>query len=168
MPRKNTTSPARITAAARRREAVALRLSGLPFEAIGSALGVSRQQAHRLVTAEIGRTAAEAQEATDALRALELERLDAMQAALWDRTMAGELEAVDRLLKIITRRCALLGLDRPAKIAPTTPDGDAPYDGGGLAALLRVARPDHPVDTCAGVRPRPLAAARFVGTFDGT
>ena len=34
------------------------------------------------------------------------------------------LAAVDRLLKIQERRARLLGLDKPTKVAPTTPDGE--------------------------------------------
>lgn len=34
------------------------------------------------------------------------------------------LAAVDRLLKIQERRSRLLGLDKPTKVAPTTPDGE--------------------------------------------
>ena len=37
------------------------------------------------------------------------------------------------------RRCALLGLDRPVKVAPTDPAGEGQYEGGGLAALLGIA-----------------------------
>lgn len=139
MPRTNTTAPAKIAAAARRREAVELRLHGLTFELIGRALGVSRQHAHRLVADEIAATNAEARETAEELRALESERLDALQVAIWPRVMKGELDAIDRFLKISARRCALLGLDRPVKVAPTTPDGDGEFTGGGLAALLKAA-----------------------------
>jgi len=43
---------------------------------------------------------------------LELERLDAMQAAIWDDAMNGHLGAIDRVLKIMERRAKLLGLDQ--------------------------------------------------------
>ncbi len=139
MPRNNTTSPAKIAAASRRRDAVELRMMGRTYGEIGAALGVSRPHAFRLVSAEIGRMAAEAQEATNALRALELDRLDAAQVAIWDRVTNVDFDAIDRLLKISARRCALLGLDRPVKVAPTNPAGDAEFEGGGLAALLKAA-----------------------------
>lgn len=135
--RRNATSPAKITAAERRQQATALRLKGYTYAEIGAQMNIGRAQACKLVTAEMARTAAEAQGTTDALRALELDRLDAAQVAIWARAMNGELDAIDRVLKISARRSALLGLDRPVKVAPTTPNGDEPYEGGGLAALLK-------------------------------
>jgi hypothetical protein len=45
------------------------------------------------------------------------------------------LAALDRLLKIEESRRKLLGLDKPTKVAPTTPDGDKP------ASFIVVASP---------------------------
>lgn len=36
----------------------------------------------------------------------------------------------------ISERCKILGLYAPAKIAPTTPDGEAPYDSGPLNSRI--------------------------------
>jgi hypothetical protein len=74
------------------------------------------------------------------VRQLELARLDRWLLQLNGPIMAGSLEAMDRGLKIMTRRAQLLGLDAPAKVAPTTPDGTAAYEGEGLAALLALAQ----------------------------
>lgn len=38
-----------------------------------------------------------------------------------------KLAAIDRAVRLMERRARLLGLDAPAKVAPTTPDGDKPY-----------------------------------------
>ncbi len=43
---------------------------------------------------------------------LELARLDALQAAYWPAAMAGDLLAAAFILKIVDRRCLILGLDR--------------------------------------------------------
>jgi hypothetical protein len=120
MSQRNATSAAKINVAIRRREAIKLRLAGMTFDEIGARLTCSAPYAYRMVSAELERMAAEAHENTAALRELEAARLD----------------AVDRFVRISARRAALLGLDRPTKIAPTSPDGSAPYEGGGLAALL--------------------------------
>lgn len=134
----------RITAAERAREALILRRSGLTYELISQSLGISRAHAHRIVVAELRKLAAETAAEADALRALEVERLDRLLQGLWARAQQGELEAVDRALKIAARRASLLGLDRPTKVAPTTPDGEGSYEGGGLAALLQQQDRDAP------------------------
>ena len=43
---------------------------------------------------------------------LELARLDALQAAYWPAAIAGDLVAASFVLKLISRRCAILGFDR--------------------------------------------------------
>lgn len=135
----NSKGATRLVATERRREAVTLRRTGLTYDLIGQAMGITRQTAHKLVMAELRQIAAETAAEADALRALEVERLDRLLQGLWARAQQGDLDAVDRALKIAARRAALLGLDRPTKVAPTTPDGSEPYEGGGLAALLQQA-----------------------------
>ena len=137
MGRRVTTSAKQIKVAINRREAVSLRLTGMTFDAIGAQLGCSAPHAYRLVIAEMESMAAESHEKTAALRELEAARLDAVQEAIWQQVKKGDLDAVDRLVRVSARRSALLGLDRPTKIAPTSPDGEDAYEGGGLAALLK-------------------------------
>lgn len=43
--------------------------------------------------------------------------------------MLGDPRYLAQIQSCIDRRCKLLGLDAPAKIAPTNPDGTEPYDG---------------------------------------
>ncbi len=45
---------------------------------------------------------------------LELDRLDKLQSAFWDRTLAGDYHAAEVVLKIVGRRCTIMGFDRPA------------------------------------------------------
>lgn len=52
-------------------------------------------------------------EAVDDLRTLEVLRLDALQVALWDDAMAGDVKALNAALRIILQRSRLLGLDKP-------------------------------------------------------
>jgi hypothetical protein len=134
----NSKGAKRLNAAEIRRKALVMRRSGATFDLIGQALGVSKQRAHAVITAELARMAAENAVDAEALRALEVDRLDRLLRGLWQRAQDGDLGAVDRALKIAHRRAALLGLDRPTKIAPTTPNGEESYEGGGgLAALLQ-------------------------------
>ena len=68
-----------------------------------------------------------ATEGAEHLRTLEALRLDEIQAKIWDKAIAGDYRAVDRVLRIMERRAKLLGLDAPVKVAPTNPSGDDPY-----------------------------------------
>ena len=49
----------------------------------------------------------------DEYRALEIQRLDALQAGLWEQATAGDVKAVLAVLRIVQQRSRLLGLDRP-------------------------------------------------------
>lgn len=42
----------------------------------------------------------------------ELARLDALQVYLWDGAMAGDVKPVGMVLRIIERRCRMLGLNK--------------------------------------------------------
>ena len=61
-------------------------------------------------------------DAVDDLRTLEVSRLDALQVALWDEAMNGDIKAVNAVLRIILQRSRLLGLDKPGawKAEPET------------------------------------------------
>jgi hypothetical protein len=48
-------------------------------------------------------------------RTLEAERLNALQVAIWDRAIEGDLKALDRVLAVMARRAKLLGLDQPSR-----------------------------------------------------
>ncbi|MEW4982172.1 MAG: hypothetical protein AB1Y26_02920 [Cycloclasticus sp.] len=51
----------------------------------------------------------------------------------------GNPRFLDLVLKCITKRCEILGLNAPTKLAATTPDGKRPEKGIGLVGLLREA-----------------------------
>lgn len=46
-------------------------------------------------------------------RALEVQRLDALQVPLWDKAMDGDIKAVNTILRISEQRSRLLGLHKP-------------------------------------------------------
>lgn len=90
-----------------------LRKAGATYQQISDQLGFgSRANAHKAVQhaiREIPRDDAKA------VLALELERLDAMLLGLWKDAKGGTVSAVDRVIRIMERRAALLGLDAPKK-----------------------------------------------------
>lgn len=118
--------------AVRLQEVMTHRRAGLSYTEIGQRLGISKSEAHRLTRAALAEYAVRTEEDVAEHIRLQLARLDAALAAMSKRLADGSLEAIDRLLKIEARRAALLGLDAPARIAPTNPRGDAEYTGGGL------------------------------------
>jgi hypothetical protein len=49
-------------------------------------------------------------------RDIELERLDRLQAGLWQKAISGDTRAVDAVLRVIAARARLLGLDAPTNL----------------------------------------------------
>lgn len=107
----------------RARHALNLRIQGYAFRAIGDMLSVDPSTACRDVARALRELCASNQEAAADLRAVELERLDALHNTLWPRACDGELQAIDRVVTIAARRARLYGLDAPVKTAQTTVDG---------------------------------------------
>ena len=117
MPRvsANNASVKRIEAAERQAKALALRKGGATYEQIASDLGyASASGARKAVVTSLRQIITEPAEE---LRHLELTRLDALLVALWPAASRGTLGAVDRVLKIMARRAAYLGLDAPERLA---------------------------------------------------
>jgi len=111
-------SEKRIAAAERQARALGLRKAGLGYAAIAHQLGYAGPSgAYRaIMTALRALTGEPAKE----LRDLELARLDDLLAGLWGDARQGNVQKIDRVLKIMQRRAALLGLDAPARFADAT------------------------------------------------
>lgn len=56
-----------------------------------------------------------AAEAIETAKGIDLDRLDAMIAGLWQKATNGDTWAIDRVIKCLERRAGLLGLDAPVK-----------------------------------------------------
>lgn len=96
------------------RQVVALRRQGLVWQDIADQVGYSSpsgaseayyRASYRVVAEDI-----------TALRELENERLDYLFASVWERALAGDIQATETCLKIMSRRSKLLGLDRKPEI----------------------------------------------------
>ena len=104
--------------AERRFKALAMRKQGCTYEEIAQALGITKSSAWRLVNRQLRMQARLAEEEAKVLLQLELERLDALQQAVWEQAMQGHLGAVDRVLRIMERRAKLLGLEAQSPSQP--------------------------------------------------
>ena len=103
--------------------AIALRRSGVPFREIAVRIGGAPWTAHAAVMRVLDRTLADPAESAGVLRTMELERLDALLAAVWPAAVAGDLPAVGMALRVAERRARLLGLDAPTRQELTGADG---------------------------------------------
>lgn len=110
----------RLKARERALQALDLRKAGMSYSQIGKVIGMTKMGVSRAVS-EILRTTA--QEPADEVRQLEVERLDTLLRGVWPKAVAGDVHSVDRVLKIIERRSAILGLDAPVKNEFSGPGG---------------------------------------------
>lgn len=113
MPAKGKRSPESI---AKSKTALELRHAGSTYPQIAQAMQCAQSTAHEYVQAALLETI---QEPADAVRELELSRLDTMLKALWQTVLGGSPSekrlAIDRCLAIQDRRARYLGLDAPQR-----------------------------------------------------
>lgn len=130
-----THSPRRIVNAERQAQALQLRRAGAAYDEIARQLGYTKMGAWKAVASALKKTL---QEPADDVRKLELERLDRLLLAIWNRAIQGDDDAIDRVLKITDRRAALLGLN-VNKFAMTNSQGnDEPITDGQARVYVEV------------------------------
>jgi hypothetical protein len=78
-------------------------------------VGVSLPRAHQLVDEAMTATRAETAANVEELRLRECAKLDALEDAIWVKAEAGDLKAQEGVLRLMTRRAKLMGLDAPVK-----------------------------------------------------
>src|SRR3954469_8201535 len=112
----------RALATARHVRAVQLATEGRTYQEIADELGyANRGTVHHIVHDALAR---DRKDAVEDHQQLELARLDALQVALWDKAMAGDVEAAREVRAVIMARCRLLGFSgqsrEPAAWTPRT------------------------------------------------
>ena len=139
----------------RRARALELHLAGATYDAIAKHVGYAdRSGAFQAVQAALaaGVEPLDADSVTT-----ELARLDALLTSVWPKARKGDLQAVDRVLKISERRTAVLALaaiEHPVKGASAVDD---------LAALRAARRTAGPSDTPAESGQRGTRSGRAGG-----
>jgi hypothetical protein len=111
LPRVHGQHRNRALGAARRARAVELRTQGWTYEQIAVELGYANRGTVYHVVSEALR--AHTAEAVNELRSLEVERLDSLQLAVWQKAMDGDVPSAIAVVRCIMSRCRLLGLDGP-------------------------------------------------------
>lgn len=95
------------------RRAFLMRQAGSPLFDIAEELGLTESTTRGLLKDAVSNAAALVSEGAKAdLLALEVTRLDALQAAAWGPAMQGDPRAIDSVLKVISERVKVLGLDK--------------------------------------------------------
>ena len=117
------------------KQVVELRRAGATWDEIAKAVDYATPTgAWKAFQRAMRRTLVDA--GTEELRALELDRLDRVQRAVWAKALTGDDKAIDKLLKIMEHRAKYLGLYAPAKVQVES----VVYDGStieGEVAKLR-------------------------------
>lgn len=113
--------------AERQRQAMELRKAGGSYRAIARELGIGVSQAYADVQTVLREVIELRDRDAEEYREQELERLDSLLLSIWPRAKKGDVGAVGEARKIGESRRRLLGLDAPAKVAPTDPSGKRPY-----------------------------------------
>ena len=111
MPSKSVRQPAERERALK---ALALRREGLPYRDIAERLDWKNEASARSAVTRL-LTRVEYDEVAE-MRAVEGERLDALQRAVWAAATSGDTDAIKSVLAIMARRARLFGLDMPAKV----------------------------------------------------
>ena len=111
---ESRTSVRRLAARERQIRALELRREGKSFPQIARELGYrSVAGAYDSVMGALRETV---REPAEQVRALELERLGLMFAAVWPTALEGDIPAQQQVLRLMDRRARYLGLDQPLKV----------------------------------------------------
>lgn len=97
-------------------DAVALKIQGWSYSEIADHLKIDEAAIRKSIFAAMSNYTQDIEENKEIYRNMELTRLDQLQTGIWHMALAGNLDAVDRVLKIMERRTRLLGLDKPVQL----------------------------------------------------
>ena len=127
-------------AAVKRAKVVEAVANGATYEQAAQQAGyATRSGAYKAFWRALGDRQADS---VDQHRTLEVQRLDALQAAMWDKPLAGDIKALNAVLRIIEQRSRLLGLD---KLEAEPAGSGSVVDPDYWAALKETQAPDAPL-----------------------
>ncbi|RJO69781.1 hypothetical protein D5S18_28175 [Nocardia panacis] len=120
-------------------QALQLRETGANYRQIAQALDISTSTAHSYVEESMKELT---REPAESMLSLEISRLDAMLLGIWKKASRGDLQAIDRALKIMERRTKYTGLDQLAAQKMLHDGKDLPAVDVWLDAMLGSATSD--------------------------
>ena len=112
LPQVNGRHRDKALASARKQRAIELKMQGMSYQQIADEMGYSSRGTVYTIIRDA--QSAHLDDTVEEHRRLELERLDALQASLWGRAMAGDVLATMAVVKVIESRVRLLGLVPPS------------------------------------------------------
>ena len=121
------TGAAQLETAQKTALALEWRKAGYSYPRIAEELGITQAYAHKLVKKALKQLI---KPAGDEVLKLEIERLDQLFIKCYERATDPNYpdrvskDSIEMALKIMARRAALLGLDKPVKVAATDPTGE--------------------------------------------
>jgi hypothetical protein len=123
--RCRVTDPRRIERMMKISAVLSMRLQGHSLDAIGAAQEppVTKQAIWKLLKRAMPDMLVEPFEA---LRTIELARLDELTTGLYERAIGGDVQAVGAVLAVMMRRSRLLGLDQPVRFGAGANEFDPP------------------------------------------
>ena len=100
---------------ARRLQALELRKQGYSYRTIADTIGVNVSTAYYDVQESLKILRELEMEKAEDVRGIEMERLDRLLLACWERAIDGDDKSVRACLSIMERRAKLMGLDAPTR-----------------------------------------------------
>lgn len=90
-------------------------MAGMSYYYIARELGVAKSTAYSDVSKALKEIQERYTEDAIKIRIIEVNRIDRMVLAIWQKAIKGDLNAIDRVNRLIERKSRLLGLDAPIK-----------------------------------------------------
>ena len=132
--RDSKTSPRRVQKVHNALAALDLRRKGYTHARIAEQLGISQSYVTELLQEAMGR---QVDEAADEARRLDLERLDDMLSGVYEAAKDGDIEAINAVMSIMSRRAKMLGYEAPAKTDNTNVNVNASVNAAAAGDVVR-------------------------------
>lgn len=107
--------------------ALDLFIQGHNYQQVAEEMGVSHTTAWRRVQSGVKKRFHQITDDLDQWILQQVEYLLKALKALEGSVKSGDVQAIDRAVKVFDRLSKLLGLDKPTKVAPTDPTGEFSY-----------------------------------------